>query len=113
MIRGYPQRARRLKVEYPKRFYDCDPGLRPDRSKVPEKFWPLLPYAEFWGISDDLAREILVKEAPADVQLNLKAAVAAFDNAMDRWLAGPEADNTSFSDEYVAYSAMRMAADYI
>ena len=73
----------------------------------------LLPYAEFWGIADDLEREILVKEAPADVQQNLKQVVAAFDNAMDEWLAGPEADDPRPSDEYIAYSAMRMAAYYI
>jgi hypothetical protein len=95
------------------RFYDRSPRLQLDRRRVPEKFWPLLPYAEFWGIADDLMREILVKEAPPDVQHNLKQAVAVFDNAMDEWLAGPESDNTIFSDEYIAYSAMRMAADYI
>lgn len=93
-------------------FYDSSPKIRLDRSKVPEEFWPLLPYAEFWGIADDLTREILVKEAPADVQQDLKEAVTAFDDALDKWLAGPEADNPNPSDEYVAFSAMRMAAYY-
>ena len=94
-------------------FYDRSPMLDLDQRKVPEEFWPLLPYAEFWGVADDLTREILVKQAPADVQHNLKEAVAAFDNALDEWLAGPEADDPNPSDEYIAFSAMRMAAYYV
>ena len=95
------------------RFYDSNPKLHLDRSKVPEKFWPLLPYAEFWGVADDLTRELLVKQAPHDVRQNLKNVVAAFDSALNEWLAGPEADNPSPSDEYVAFCAMGMAADYV
>jgi hypothetical protein len=87
--------------------------LRLDRRKVPEKFWPLLPYAEFWGIADDWARQDLLKQAPAEIQRNLKQVVATFDNALDEWLAGPEADNPTPTDEYVAFCAMGMAADYI
>ncbi len=94
-------------------FYNSSPKLHLDRRKVPEKFWPLIAYAEFWGIADDVTRENLVKQAPADVQHNLKEAVAAFDSALDEWLAGPEADNPNPSDEYVAFSAMGMAADYL
>jgi len=94
-------------------FYDASPKLHLDRTKVPEKFWPLLAYAEFWGIADDLTREILVEQAPADVQRNLKEVVAAFDSALDEWLAGPEADNPTPTDEYIAFSAMGMAADYL
>jgi hypothetical protein len=94
-------------------FYDSSPKLHLDRTKVPEKYWPLLAYAEFWGIADDLTREILVEQASADVQLNLKQVVGAFDSALDEWLAGPEADNPNPSDEYVAFSAMRMAAYFV
>lgn len=39
--------------------------------------------------------------------------VAAFDDAMDEWLGVPEADAQEPSDEYVAYSAMRMAAYHL
>jgi hypothetical protein len=88
--------ADQMKRQYG-RFYNSSPRLRLDRDKVPEQFWPLLPYAEFWGIADDWTRERLVKQAPADVRLNLKETVSAFDNALDEWLAGPEADNPLFS----------------
>jgi hypothetical protein len=94
-------------------FYERSPKVRLDRRKVPEKFWPLLPYAEFWGVSDDWTREDLVKHAPADAQQNLKRVVAAFDTELDEWLAGPEADDHHPSDEYIAFVAMGMAADYL
>jgi len=55
-------RARRLlTVDEMKQAYGdfCDKGLivQLDRQRVPRQFWPLLPYAEFWGIADDLLRE--------------------------------------------------------
>jgi hypothetical protein len=92
------------------RFYESNPRVNLNRANVPERFWPLLHYAEFWGIADDWTREDLVKDAPPDARENLKRVVAAFDNALDEWLAGPEADEPEPSDEYVAFSAMRMAA---
>jgi len=94
-------------------FYDQSPKQNLDRRKVPEELWPLLPYAEFWGIADELTRDILVKQAPADVQRNLKDAVATFENALEEWLAGPETDNPNPSDEYIAFAAMIMAADSV
>jgi hypothetical protein len=94
-------------------FYHRSPKVDLDRTKVPRTFWPLLPYAEFWGIADDVTREILVDEASAAVQQNLKQVVSVFDTALDEWLAGPEADNPYPSDEYIAYSAMGMAADFV
>ena len=93
-------------------FYQQGASLNLDRQKVPEKFWPLLPYARFWGLSDDWSRENLVEMAPSDVRKNLKDVVAEFDIALDEWLAGPEADEPNPSDEYIAFSAMRMAAYY-
>jgi hypothetical protein len=77
---------------------------------VPANLWPLLPYAEFWGITDDWAREDLVGEAPNEVLVNLRAAIVKFDDDLDKWLAGPEADDNCPSTEYIAFSAMRMAA---
>jgi hypothetical protein len=93
-------------------FYNSSPMARLDKSKIPKQFWPLLPYAEFWGIADDWTRQDLVKSAPPDVRENLKRVIAAYDGALDEWLAGPDAGNRNPSDEYVAFCAMGMAADY-
>ena len=93
-------------------FYDHSSKMRLDRRSVPERFWPLLPYAEFWGVADDWTREDLVEQATVEVKDNLKQVVAAFDIALDQWLAGPEADNPRLSNEYIAFTAMRRAADF-
>jgi hypothetical protein len=105
-----------LSVEGMERFYgdffQRGAKKRLSPSAIPKQFWPLIPYAEFWGVSDDIERDILVDEAPVEVQRNLRDAVMPFDNAFDEWLAGPEAHGPAFSREYVAYSDMRMAAHY-
>lgn len=92
-------------------FYDQSPGQDLDPSKVPQGMRLLLPYAEFWGILDDWSREDLVAAAPVEVRKNLATIVTRFGGQFDDWLAGPEADSEVFSDEYVAFSALRMAAD--
>lgn len=79
---------------------------------VPADLRKLIPLAERYGIIDDLEREEFVLRASPEEVAELKAAVAQHDAEMDRWLAGPEADHPPFSDEYLAFSAMRMAADY-
>src|SRR3954452_12666762 len=67
------------------------------------------PYAEFWGMADDWAREELIRNAPPNVRANLKQVIATYDLALDEWLGGPEAHNREPSGEYVAFSAMRIA----
>jgi hypothetical protein len=94
------------------RFYEISPRLQLDRRHVPMQFWPLLPYAEFWGFADDWTRQDLVRRAPPDVQRNLKEVLSMFDDALDEWLAGPEVAAPKLSDEYVAFTALRMAADF-
>jgi hypothetical protein len=94
-------------------FYDRISKLNLDQSKVPRELWPLLPYAEFWGIADDFMREELVDQAPADIQANFKRAVLANEDALEHWLAGPEADSTTPTSEYIAFAAMFRAADFI
>ena len=73
----------------------------------------MIHYAEFWGIGDDVERDLLVEQAPKKVRQNLKAVVEKSDKEFDSWLAGPESYSDDPSNEYVAYSAMRMAADYM
>lgn len=104
--------AEQMKQRYGS-FYDQSPKVQLDQRNVPERFRPLLPYAEFWGIADDWTREGLVDQAPPEVKENLREVVTRVDKALDEWLAGPEADNPKLSDEYIAFTAMRMAADYV
>ena len=94
-------------------FYTESPQVSIDPKRVPEPLHILIPYAEFWGIADDWARENIVAKAPPDIQEDLKEVVASFDDELDNWLAGDEADSPAPSQEYIAYSAMRMAADFV
>lgn len=94
-------------------FYHYGGKIRLEPLYVPEACRPLLPYAEFWGVEDDWTREDLVEQAPRDVRENLRLVVAAFDPFLDEWLAGPEADEEELSREYLAFTALRRAADSV
>ncbi len=71
----------------------------------------LIPLAERWGEGDDIIRDDMVSKASAEERQELKRAVAEHDDLLDTWLAGPEAKGPTYSDEYNAFSCMRMAAD--
>lgn len=90
---------------------DRRPKITLDPDLVPEKLRHLIPLAEFWGIDDDLIRDDLVRSSPPDAIHDLKRIVAEHDDLLDQWLAGPEAKGPSFSREYLAFSAMRLASD--
>lgn len=94
-------------------FYQRRAHHKLDSSKVPRTLWPLIPYAEFWGIADDWARQDLVRAAPPEAKQNLKQVVERYDDDFDEWLAGPEAEHPPFSDEYIAFTTLRMAADFV
>jgi len=81
-------------------------------SRIPEELHGLITLAEKFGVSDDCTRERLVKNSSASEIRELKSAICANEDALDNWLAGPEAQGSVFSDEYIAFSAMRMATDY-
>lgn len=90
-------------------------GLAPPAisgEEVPEEFREIIPYAELWGVGDDGTRDDLVDRAPTAVLQNLVDVVVPLDDALDPWLAGPEASGPMFTDAYVAFSCLRLAADY-
>ena len=83
--------------------------LRAD--KIPVELRPLLPFAEFWGISDDTFRIELVKVAPLDIWRDFRETVERYEKALLAWLSGPEANGPP-SPEYIAFSAMLQAFDW-
>jgi len=93
--------------------YKKSPKIRLDKTNIPPTLWPLIPYAEFWGITDDVMREDLIKHASSGDITNLVNMIEEYDDLLDEWLGGPEADNPAPTKEYIAFSAMRMAADFI
>jgi len=91
-------------------FYTVGQRVTFKTEDVPVALHALIPYAQFWGISDDWNREDLVEKAPREVVENLKHAIKKFYDILDEWLGGAEASNPNPSDAYVPFSAMRMAA---
>lgn len=87
------------------------PVVKLDPKRVPEQLRELIPLAEKFGISDDLIREDFFAKTPKSELTKLKRTLSKYDDFLDEWLAGPEADGPSFSDEYIAFSAMRMGVD--
>ncbi|QDU97418.1 hypothetical protein [Lignipirellula cremea] len=94
-------------------YAEDSPKITLDRSRIPNSLAPLIPYAEVWGISDDLMRADFAEKAGPDALDELQAAIQPFEDALDEWLAGPEASSPDPSPEYIAFSCMRMAADGI
>jgi hypothetical protein len=87
------------------------PVIKLDPLRVPERLRKLVPLAEKFGIADDLIREDFFAKTPKGELDKLKRTLAEYSDLFDEWLAGPEADGPEFSDEYVAFSAMRMGVD--
>lgn len=86
------------------------PVITLDSEKVPENFRLLIPLAEEWGISDDLIRnDVISKANPSDLQTMVKL-VYAYEELLDDWLAGTEAKGPEYSDEYIAFTCLRLAA---
>ena len=83
-----------------------------DPQRVPTALRHLIALAQKFGITDDLARETIVSSASMAEIEALKQAVQANDALLDAWLAGPEATGPCFSNEYLTFSAMRIAADF-
>ena len=81
-------------------------------SNVPANLRKLIPLTERFGVIDDLERENLVLAASDDEINQLRSEVSAHDDELDSWLAGPEADGPEYTTAYLAFSAMRMAADF-
>lgn len=101
-----------IKTEYGE-FLSRSPTVDFDSKDVPENLRGLIPYASFWGIADDWKREQLVEAAPEHLKASLQQLIAVNDDALDDWLAGDEASSLNPSDAYIAFSAMRMAADFM
>ena len=93
---------------------DLEPHVpKLNAARVPKSVRHLTPHAQVWGVADDTLRTAMVQRAAPAALAELKQMIIDVDDLLDDWLAGPEADNPDPSNEYVAFSAMRMVADAI
>lgn len=84
-----------------------------DPSKVPPTLRHFIHLAQWFGKADDAERLKVLQASSPKMLEQLKAVVTENEDALDEWLSGPEARASRLSDEYVAFSAMRMARDAI
>ncbi len=82
-----------------------------DPQNVPDKFHVLIPMAERWGVSEDGLRWNILKRASDKELKELESRVRPYYAELDEWLAGPEAEDPDVSDEYIAFTCMRLATD--
>ena len=106
------ENRRLLRSKYPE-FVDSTRHLNLAPENVPESLRPYIAYAEIWGISDDGFRMQLVGRAPEAAKADLRTLMASIEGNLNQWLGGPASYEVPPSSEYIAFSAMRMAADFL
>jgi len=81
-------------------------------ANVPPEVAALLPLASRWGIGDDAERSISVRNATRQELSSLVEAVDGVDEeALYGWLSGPDSFAEHPTKEYLAITALTMAAD--
>lgn len=102
--------AREMRERY-KLTAENRPTIRLDPAHVPLCLRGLIPLAERYGISDDLIREDVLRNTSEAELEEMRRVVKAADDGLDEWLAGPASEGPVFSEEYIAFSCLRLAAD--
>ena len=82
-------------------------------ANTPTDLHKLLQYAAVWGVSDDGCRAQLIDNASDIARWNLRWIADQHEELLEAWLTGPEADERTFSDAYIAFSSLLMASDEI
>ena len=84
-----------------------------DPSKVPSDCHKFIPLAEKYGISDDGYRIDVLESLDEEEKKELIVFLENYPESLDAWLSGPESKSTSPSDEYITFTSLVMAADYV
>lgn len=85
------------------------PKLRP--SAVPASLHRFIPLAEKYGISDDGYREQVIDGLDPQERDELIRFLAESPDDLWDWLAGPESYSRPSTAEYIAFSALALAAE--
>ena len=86
------------------------PKLNP--GNVPEDCWVYIPLAEKYGIADDGYRIDVISGLDNEEKTELAEFLSTYPESLDNWLCGSESKSTEPSQEYIAFTALIMAADY-
>jgi hypothetical protein len=86
--------------------------MKLDPENLPLPLVCLIPWAEKWGIGDDIEREQKVAQASSKERSELIACIdECSDEELFGWLAGEESFREFPSPEYLAVSNLIMAID--
>ncbi len=77
--------------------------------KVPPTLRHLIPLAQRFGVENDRDRAEALAKASRDELETLRIVIAKHDSYLDAWLAGPEIEAEEVSDEYAAFTCLRIA----
>lgn len=81
-------------------------------ANVPDELRPLIPLAEFWGITDDIVRAELLEKVSENDVLHLRQTLKPFIKILELWLCDKRRAATWYkTDEYAAFSCLTNAAD--
>ncbi len=83
-----------------------EPPVMIDPGKVPVELHELIPFAERFGFVDDVMRHASLRASDDGTRDGLKRLLRRHADALDAWLAGPEAEGPPWSPEYLAFSAL-------
>lgn len=84
---------------------------RLDPGSVPYDIRSLVPLAEALGVNDEKTRDSLVEAMPRELKEIVVEVLLGLEDPLDEWLSGEESFSENPSDEYVAFSALRMLVD--
>lgn len=87
------------------------PTIKLNPERVPDGLRVLIPYAEEWGIDDDLIRADVIRKASPEKLEALISTVSRYQDSINEWLAGPEAYRDEHTKEYYTFSALVTAFD--
>ncbi|MCA9041781.1 MAG: barstar family protein [Planctomycetaceae bacterium] len=92
-------------------FANSVPIKNMDPDYVPSELREYIPYAELWGESDVAIRARLLAKAPILAIKELAAIGYEIEGKLSLWSASSEIDSSGTSKEFLAFSAMKMAAE--
>jgi len=79
-------------------------------SMVPPELASILPFAQRWGIGDDVDRETALNGATTKELAEISSCLNGVDNQLlVNWLTGSESQRRPPSDEYLAITCLLMA----
>lgn len=84
-----------------------------DPGNVPIGLRHLIPLAEKYGVNDDCYRAELLESLDESEEQELMGLFDDWTDELDAWLCGQEADSSSPSNEYVTFTCLTMAAEFV